>query len=160
MDCGSGVVYSTAPSDARSCDLGMASGEVRYDLIQGTWSASSAGTDLGGSGHLETSDDFHVIGLPDGTPLVLLAELALRGSVSGGCGYAQPGGSVGGRLREGAANEQSASAGPGAVTCDEFGYCCGGGAGLDTTLRVTIEKPVGEVFRITCFLGTSETLGT
>src|SRR5262249_60352369 len=112
MDCGSGVVYSTAPSDARSCDLGMASGEVRYDLIEGTWSASSAGSELGGSGHLETSDDFHVIGLPDGTPLVLLAELALRGSVSGGCGYAQPGGSVGGRLREGAANEQSASAGP------------------------------------------------
>ncbi len=158
LDCGDGPIQSTLPQHEIVCGP-YASGRASYDLVNGLLTANAAGDDPGGLGRVEAVDEYHVIGVPDGTPLTFQAELLVSGTVTLGCGYS-PGGSVGATLREGASNSASATASAVPESCDELGVCCGGSAALDRTLSVTLATAAGQAFRVTSILGATARFGS
>lgn len=98
------AVYSTSPVlyPSAAVDSVTPSGRrAAYDLIAG-WVAI---THTGGVGflHCEASDRFRVVGVPDGTPVHVIARLAVDGyAQTDGCGGSGCHGEFGGWIGQGA----------------------------------------------------------
>jgi len=130
------------------CCYGSAGGAA-YDLIVGALRAGGGGGLEGGGGaRAIVSDEYRVIGLPEG-PVTFFADLHVVGTfyLWPSCGTVfVPGGEIKASLLEGLSNEASASVSTETV-CNES-YCCVLPASLDTTLRITISRLAGETFRL------------
>jgi len=126
--------------------------DASYDLVQGTFrvGVQQLGPHKKIIAGVDAGDEYRVVGLPPGTNLSFVAELRLRGSLSGGCfryGYAFEGWASA-TLREGDSNEASFEARTRYV-CDETTLtCCVEEVPLDRTLQVSIQRSVDEVFTL------------
>ena len=71
-----GSVDTNLPADSRVGDLASAA----YDIPAGTLRASAGASDTDqGSASLSVQDEFHLVGLPPGTPVALVAHLGGTG---------------------------------------------------------------------------------
>ena len=147
--------YGSHSTSTTSADSASACGDSyvhsRYDLIHGTFhvdSRATCGGDCSSGSSVDAEDQYHVEGLPPGTPLTFTAEMTVSLQVGYTCANRSPYGSASATLREGAANQSSASISTPSYYCPPGYSCCSPVASSNQVLRVTIVRSVGEVFPI------------
>jgi hypothetical protein len=127
---------------------------ARYDLILGNFVLGFAvppgGDTEDASASVAAVDQYHVEGVPPGTPLVFYAEIDVHLNAYG---YAcRPVGwsiatSVSATLKEENSNLSSASIRT-PIKCSPNGLCCAQAAHLEKTLRVTVTRLAGDLFTL------------
>lgn len=137
---------STESSGSRSCqDLEFGTERQDWNLTLGRIGINVRNINVGSSTSIQANDDYTVIGIPDGTPITVVARLAATGLITLCSGI--PGGG-GGSIRASVVQSETnqmevgTSAGCSQTCCDPFS------ASFDSTAQVTVAAVAGQAFHL------------